>query len=60
MVLIHIQDGFFEEKDFFGEKSWGVNTLVTGHYHPWGDKEPQKKIKRVYLDKGSDSFKTTW
>lgn len=40
------------------EKPWGVTTLVTGHYHPWGDKEPKKKKKKiVYSDKGSDSFK---
>lgn len=38
-------------------KALGVTTLVTGHYYSWSDKEPGKK--KVYLDKGSYSFKTT-
>lgn len=40
VVLIYIQHGFFEEKNYEREKPWGATTLITGHYHPWCDQEP--------------------
>lgn len=54
VLLIHVQHDFFEEKNCVGEEPWGVTTLITGHYHPWGEviKNLKKKEKESLFRQG--------